>query len=244
MNVWRVGIGKSWLPMLLIKNIYIAPVPQECAHSEGELFGVYKNIKNKYPDCKCVIEFDEERLPGQLPQGKKIKDISIEMTKTSDIFGKVLIGFERHPMYDDFMCYVFINFNEGNPLILKNTCYCDGLQTMKNLDEFIEKFPERLEVFEKQFLEIEKKQKLLEVRKRSIQATVEQVLSATSYTWNLLDKSKGFDLIVHIGSQNAVKVGLDGRNFMKRMRLLQETLMQVETFLDSLKIPVEILMKK
>lgn len=85
---------------------------------------------------------------------------------------------------------------------------------------------------------------MLEVRKRSIQATVEQVLSATSYTWNLLDKSKGFDLIVHIGSQNAVKVGLDGRNFMKRMRLLQETLMQVETFLDSLKIPVEILMKK
>lgn len=217
----------------------IAPGPRGYSPSEGEMLSACNDIKSKYPECKCIIEYDKKRRRRQLQQGDKIKDITIVWTIASSTLGNVSIGFGGLRVN-----YVFFNINGIRPLVVRMAASCDLVQTVKNLEEFIEKLPDRIEDFEKQHLENEKKKKLVEITKRTIQASVEQVLSATPYTWDLLDKGKSFDLTVHMGAHNTVKVALDGRNFMKRMRMLQGTLKQVETFFDTLEIPVEILMKK
>ena len=217
----------------------IAPGPRGYSPSEGELLGAYNDIKSKYPECRCIIEWDKKKRRGQLQRDDKIKDITVVRTIASSTMGNVTIGFGGRLVY-----YVYFSINGIKPLVIKTAAYCDLPQTVKNFEEFIERLPERLEDFEKQHLENEKKKKLTEITKKSIQATVEQVLSATPYTWDLLDKGKSFDLVVHMGPHNMVKVALDSRNFMKRMRMLQGMLKQVETFFDTLEIPVEISMKK
>lgn len=118
---------------------------------------------------------------------------------------------------------------------------CDLGATLDNLTNFIEKFPIYCEQSSRIIIEIEKEQKLEEIARDTIRATVSHIMESSKYSWNLTKDENTFSLEVSINDEYTVEMDFDTQNYLERIPALQGILKQTETFLKEIPHPITIL---
>ena len=146
--------------------------------------------------------------------------------------------------YEPSNCYV--RFALGGWLIpyTKTATRCDLARTMRNFEEFIEKYPQNREKLEQKKLEFEKKIKLDEMAKNTVRACVSQAMASTARKWDLVEKGSQFLLRIGMGDGNFFEMTMNRRNFAKRISALPEAMKRIDTLFKTLPFPVDISMKK
>ena len=117
---------------------------------------------------------------------------------------------------------------------------CDLDATLDNLANFIEEFPSYCEQSSRIITEIEKEQKLEEIARDTIRATVSHIMESTKYSWNLYEFENTFSLEVSIIDEYTVEMDFDTQNYLERIPALQGILKQTENFLKEIPFPIMI----
>ena len=117
---------------------------------------------------------------------------------------------------------------------------CDLGATLDNLANFIEKFPIYCEQSSRIIIEIEKEQKLEEIARDTIRATVSHIMESTKYSWNLYEFEKTFSLEVSIIDEYSVEMDFNTQNYLERIPALQGILKQTENFVKEIPFPITI----
>lgn len=113
---------------------------------------------------------------------------------------------------------------------------CDLGATLDNLANFIEEFPSYCKQSSRIITEIEKEQKLEEIARDTIRATVSHIMESSKYFWNLTEDESTFSLEVSINDEYTVKMDFDTQNYLERIPALQGILKQTENFLKEIPI--------
>ncbi|MBR2090468.1 MAG: hypothetical protein IJ905_08930 [Fibrobacter sp.] len=117
---------------------------------------------------------------------------------------------------------------------------CDLGTTLDNLAYFIEEFPSYCEQSSRIITEIEKEQKLKEIARETICATVSHIMESTKYSWNLYEFENTFSLEVSIIDEYTVEMDFNTQNYLERIPALQGILKQTENFLKEIPFPITI----
>ena len=117
---------------------------------------------------------------------------------------------------------------------------CDLSATLDNLANFIEEFPSYCEQSSRIITEIEKEQKLDEIARDTIRATVSHIMKSTKYCWNLTEDENTFSLEVSINDEYIVEMDFNTQNYLDRIPALQDILIQTENFLKEIPFPITI----
>ena len=88
--------------------------------------------------------------------------------------------------------------------------------------------------------EIEKEQKLEEIARDTIRATVSHIMESSKYSWNLYEFENTFSLEVSIIDEYTVEMDFDTQNYLERIPALQGILKQTENFLKEIPFPITI----
>lgn len=119
-------------------------------------------------------------------------------------------------------------------------CQCDLGATLDNLANFIEEFPSYCEQSSRIITEIEKEQKLEEIARDTIRATVSHIMEFSKHSWNLTEDENTFSLEVSINDEYSVEMDLNLQNYLERIPALQGILKQTENFLKEIPFPITI----
>lgn len=119
-------------------------------------------------------------------------------------------------------------------------CQCDLGATLDNLANFIEEFPSYCEQSSRIITEIEKEQKLEEIARDTIRATVSHIMESSKYSWNLTKDENTFSLEVSINDEYSVEMDFNTQNYLERIPALQGILKQTENFLKEIPFPITI----
>lgn len=117
---------------------------------------------------------------------------------------------------------------------------CDLGATLDNLTNFIEEFPGYCEQSSRIITEIEKEQKLEEIARDTIRATVSHIMESTKYSWNLTEDKNTFSLEVSINDEYIVEMDFNTQNYLERIPALQGILEQTEIFLKEMPFPIRL----
>lgn len=117
---------------------------------------------------------------------------------------------------------------------------CDLSASLDNLANFIEEFPSYCEQSSRIITEIEKKQKLEEIARDTIRATVSHIMESSKYSWNLTEDENTFSLEVSIIDEYSVEMDFNTQNYLERIPTLQGILIQTENFLKEIPFPITI----
>ena len=124
-------------------NGFLVPGERGYVPSEGEMLGVYNELKERHPECECFILRTGKRSGEFYQQGDKIAGIRIVRQLDS-------IGSIEFRMSIDFYMRLEI---EGLSPFFRTEVNCDLAQTISNFEEFIDRFPSYMEGFEKKKIE-------------------------------------------------------------------------------------------
>ena len=119
-------------------------------------------------------------------------------------------------------------------------CQCDLGATLDNLANFIEDYPSYCEQSSRIITEIEKEQKLEEIARDTIRATVSHIMESSKYHWNLTEDENIFSLEVSINNEYSVEMDFNTQNYLERIPALQCILKQTENFLKEIPFPITI----
>ena len=119
-------------------------------------------------------------------------------------------------------------------------CQCDLGATLDNLANFIEEFPSYCEQSSRIITEIEKEQKLEEIARDTIRATVSHIMESSKYSWKLTKDENTFSLEVSINDEYSVEMDFNTQNYLERIPALQGILKQTENFLKEIPFPITI----
>lgn len=117
---------------------------------------------------------------------------------------------------------------------------CDLGATLDNLANFIEEFPSYCEQSSRIIIEIEKEQKLEEIARDTIRATVSHIMESSKYHWNLTEDENTFSLEVSINNEYSVEMDFNAQNYLERIPALQGILKQTEIFVKEIPFPITI----
>ena len=117
---------------------------------------------------------------------------------------------------------------------------CDLGATLDNLANFIEEFPSYCEQSSRIITEIEKEQKLEEIARDTIRATVSHIMESSKYHWNLTEDENIFSLEVSINNEYSVEMDFNTQNYLNRIPALQGILKQTENFVKEIPFPITI----
>jgi hypothetical protein len=119
-------------------------------------------------------------------------------------------------------------------------CQCDLGATLDNLANFIEEFPSYCEQSSRIITEIEKEQKLEEIARDTIRATVSHIMESSKYSWNLTGDENTFSLEVSINDEYSVEMDFNTQNYLERIPALLGILNQTENFVKEIPFPITI----
>ena len=88
--------------------------------------------------------------------------------------------------------------------------------------------------------EIEKEQKLEEIARDTIRATVSHIMESSKYSWNMTEDENTFSLEVSINNEYSVEMDFNTQNYLERIPALQCILKQTENFLKEIPFPITI----
>ena len=185
--------------------------------SEGEILGAYNELKERYPECECIILRTGTHSGEFYQQGDKIDGIRI--VRHFDSIGSI-----EFRLSTDF--HVRLDIKGIFPLF-RTEVNCNLAQTISNFGEFIDRFPSYMEGCEKKKIEFEKSCKLEDMAKSSIRTIVSQLLPPMGYRWDLVER--GRDYLLKIGGHGAwIEFTLNRKNFTTRIAELPDVLRQIE----------------
>lgn len=217
----------------MTKNILVQG-ERGCFPCEGEILGAFNELKFAKPEhCYKVSAIGDEQT-NLIRQGNKIKELKIRKNLGPGNFIELVIDFQAT-----------LRLTIQGILPFSWSCpYINLQETLKNMDAFVDNFPKTLDNYDREKMERVKKSKLKEISNTSIKVAVSQVLSATPYEWNLVDKGDFFSLCIEMGQKKMITMTLNRKNFAKRISSLVTTLNQVENLFKSLPFPMDISMTK
>ena len=218
----------------LVRGILV-PGERGCAPSEGEVLGMYNDMKTRHPDCKCNILRSGKGHGGMVQPGDKISGIRIVFSLDAGASVEFVLASSLY--YVHFNAYGIAPFSH-------QVDTCDLSQTMKNIEDFVNNFPEHLVALEKKKIEFEKNAKLKEMARLSLKTCVAQMMSQMGYEWDLSDRGKYFLLRIEVGPKRMVEISLNDKNFAKRIPVIPEMLKNIERMLEKMPFPVDISMTK
>lgn len=214
-------------------NGILVPGERGCVPSEGEALSVYNELKERHPECECIILRTGKGSGEFFQQGDKIAGIRIvrQLGSVGSIEFRLSGNFHVRLEIEGFM-----------PFFRTETC-CDLSQTISNFENFIDNFPRYMEGLERKKLEFEKNNKLEEMAKSGIQATVSQLLTPMGYRWDLVER--GRDYLLKVGGRGTwIEFTLNRKNFTTRVAELPDVLSQIEILTKKLTFSMNIEIKK
>ena len=210
-------------------NGILVPGERGCVPSEGVVLSVYNELKERHPECECIIVRTGKGSGEFFQQGDKIAGIRIVRQLDS-------VGTIEFRLSTDF--HVRLEIEGFMPFFRTEAC-CDLSQTISNFENFIDNFPRYMEGLERKKLEFEKNNKLEEMAKSGIQATVSQLLTPMGYRWDLVERER--DFLLKIGGRGTrIEFTLNRRNFAKRLAELPDVLGQIEALSKNMTFPMNI----
>ena len=210
-------------------NGILVPGERGCVPSEGEVLSVYNELKERHPECECIIVRTGKGSGEFFQQGDKIAGIRIVRQLGS-------VGSIEFCLSGNFHVRLEI---EGFMPFFRTEANCDLTQTISNFENFIDNFPRYMEGLERKKLEFEKKKKLEEMAKGSIRTTVSQILPPLGYRWDLVER--GRDYLLKVGGRGTwMEFTLNRRNFAKRLAELPDVLGQIEALSKNMTFPMNI----
>ena len=210
-------------------NGILVPGERGCVPSEGEVLSVYNELKELHPECECIIVRTGKGSGEFFQQGDKIAGIRIVRQLGS-------VGSIEFCLSGNFHVRLEI---EGFMPFFRTETNCSLTQTISNFENFIDNFPRYMEGLERKKLEFEKNNKLEEMAKSGIQATVSQLLTPMGYRWDLVERER--DFLLKIGGRGTrIEFTLNRRNFAKRLAELPDVLGQIEALSKNMTFPMNI----
>ena len=210
-------------------NGILVPGERGCVPSEGEVLSVYNELKESQPECECIIVRTGKGSGEFFQQGDKIAGIRI-------VRQLGLVGSIEFCLSGNFHVRLEI---EGFMPFFRTEANCDLTQTISNFENFIDNFPRYMEVLERKKLEFEKNNKLEEMAKSGIQATVSQLLTPMGYRWDLVERER--DFLLKIGRRGTrIEFTLNRKNFTTRVAELPDALGQIEALSKNMTFPMNI----
>lgn len=218
----------------LVRGILV-PGERGYAPSMGEILCAYNEMRSRQPECEYIVLRTEKGSDEYFQPGDKFGGIRI-IRKFDDASSSIEFILTNSTYYVRFE-------TQGIDYLSHTVNYCDLSPTVRNFEDFIEKFPKYMESLEKKRLDYEKKNKIKEMTDSSIRASVSQVMSASGRRWSLDKFGKGFMLRI-MANDTQIELTLNSRNFAKRISALTEVMEQVDAFSRALPFPVDVSIKK
>lgn len=218
------AIHKYW--ERLVSKI-LAPGNPEHDPSEEEYLSAYNELIDRHPECSWTLLKYKPNPPSR--KGERISGIRVVRQFNS------VSTFEMALMSKSYLSLKI----EGVAPIFQGFKTCDLSQTVKNLDEFINKFSSYMQGYEKKKLEFDKKSKLENMTKSSIQTTISQLLPPMGYKWRLVERGKDFFLQL-AGHGTRIGLTLNSKNFVNRFSALPEMLKQIDSLFNTLPFPIDV----
>ena len=219
-----------WQP--LVKNIYASNTDGIFPDKEGA-YAAFIRLQKARPDVGFEISYKQESRGYR----ECDKTLAICISKTFEGWGSIslTVNCEAEFLSIHFEYADIVAFN-----VPFRRCQCDLGATLDNLANFIKEFPSYCEQSSKIITEIEKEQKLEEIARDTIRATVSHIMESTKYSWNLTEDENIFSLEVSINNEYSVEMDFNTQNYLERIPALQCILKQTENFLKEIPFPIMI----
>lgn len=153
---------------------------------------------------------------------------------------KFLISRNPEAIANVMRCWLYAFLSLSGDGVLSRRSQCDLGATLDNLANFIEEFPSYCEQSSRIITEIEKEQKLEEIARDTIRATVSHIMESSKHSWNLTEDENTFSLEVSINDEYSVEMDFNTQNYLERIPALQSILKQTENFLKEIPFPITI----
>ena len=219
-----------WLP--LVQKIY-APNADVIFLQRWDVLAAFKRFQKAKPDYGFEISYKQES------KGYRDCDKSQVVCLRKSLGSAASIEF----MVDCDAKYLSIRFSHidaGNFNVPYERCWCNLDATLENLVKFVDEFTNYNEQSSRIITEIEKEQKLKEIARNTIRATISHIMNSTKYQWKLFESENSFLLEVAFDKGYTIQMSFDIQNYLERIPTLQNVLEQTENFLKEIPFPISI----
>lgn len=135
----------------------------------------------------------------------------------------------------------FSHIDAGKFNVPYERCWCNLDATLENLVKFVDEFTNYNEQSSRIITEIEKEQKLKEIARNTIRATISHIMNSTKYQWKLFESENSFLLEVAFDKGYTIQMSFDIQNYLEQIPTLQNVLKQTENFLKEIPFPISIM---
>ena len=219
-----------WQP--LVKKIYACNTDGIFPDKDG-VYAAFVRLQKTRPDVGFEFSYKQES------RGYRERDKTQAVCISKSFEGRGAISFIVN-CEAEFLSvhFEYADIEAFNVPFRRSQCDLGG--TLDNLANFIEEFPSYCEQSSRIITEIEKEQKLEEIARDTIRATVSHIMESSKYHWNLTEDENIFSLEVSINNEYSVEMDFNTQNYLERIPALQCILKQTETFLKENPFPITI----
>ena len=216
----------------LVKKIY-APNADVIFTHRRDVLAAFKRLQKARPDCDFEISYKQ----GTKGYRDCDKSQVICLRKSLDSAASIEFLVDCDAKY---LSIRFSHIDTGNFNVPYERCWCNLDETLENLVKFVDEFPNYNERSSRIITEIEKEQKLKEVARNTIRATISHIMNSTKYQWKLFETENSFSLDVAFNKGYTIQMSFDIQNYLERIPALQNVLEQTENFLKEIPFPISI----
>ncbi len=223
-----------WQP--LVKKIYVCNT-DGIFPDKDDVYTAFVHLQKAWPNIGFEIFYKQESRGYR--ERDKMQAICISKTFEGRGSISLIVNCEAEFLSIHFQHTDIEAFNV--PL---RRSQCDLGATLDNLANFIEEFPSFCERSSRIITEIEKEQKLEEIARDTIRATVSHIMESTKYSWTLTEDKNTFSQEVSINNEYSVEMDFNTQIYLERNPALQCILKQTENFLKEIPFPITILLQE
>ena len=219
-----------WQP--LVKKIYACNADGIFSDKDG-VFAAFVRLQKALPNVGFETSYKQES------RGYRERDETLAICISKSFGGRgsisLIVNCEAEFLSIHFE---YADIEAFNVPFRRSQCDLGG--TLDNLANFIEEFPSYCEQSSRIITEIEKEQKLEEIARDTIRATVSHIMESSKYHWNLTEDENIFSLEVSINNEYSVEMDFNTQNYLERIPALQCILKQTENFVKEIPFPITI----
>lgn len=219
-----------WQP--IVKKIYACNADGIFPDKDG-VCAAFVNLQKAWPNIGFEISYKQESRGYR--ECDKTQAICISKSFEGRGSISLIVNCEAEFLSIHFEYADIVAFN-----VPFRRSQCDLGATLDNLANFIEEFPSYCEQSSRITTEIEKEQKLEEIARDTIRATVSHIMESSKYHWNLTEDENIFSLEVSINNEYSVEMDFNTQNYLERIPALQGILKQTENFVKEIPFPITI----
>ena len=226
-----------------------------------------QNIIQKYPSNEkhwpmelakvdTLLADFAAKFPGQVDIKKNVSNSQVEgrslsmfvsvgnivVTVTFDKWpeDKLLLAIDPVAASANFHAVSNAGWEDGSIEVSTYAYNVDLETSLKNLEEFIKKYPKHREQAENKQNAKEKAEKLDEMGRKSIETIVPQMMSGSGYEWSLVHNEIHYILFVKMKKHKALMISLTPKNFASKITDLLNVISQMEKLFDQIPYAVDV----